>query len=74
MWNEEHGPDRLYDKFYISQNSSGKKVTDFSFVLRPERDKAAVTALEAYADAVEYRAPNLASALREKMEQIRSQN
>lgn len=72
-WVEDHGPDGLYPKFTVTQNSTGQKInqdTEFVFVLRPERDYAAFEALHKYADAVEYRAPNLAGQIRAKLGRI----
>ncbi len=74
-WNENHGPDELYDKFTVTQNSTGKILGldgEWVFPLRPERDMAAVVALEAYAEAVAYRAPNLAAQIQERCALIKS--
>lgn len=38
----------LYNKFIV-QRVDGKPINDFVFVLRPEKDKAALNALKEYA-------------------------
>lgn len=75
-WREYHGPDELYNKFEVIQVKSGTPLPneEFVFVLRPERDRAAALALMDYADYVEYRSPNLAMLLRDKMVEIERWN
>lgn len=72
-WNDEHGPDELYDKFTVIQNSTSTKLGEdgeFVFVLRPERDEAAFEAMWQYAQEVRYRSPNLADQICDKLEKI----
>jgi hypothetical protein len=73
-WNEDHGPDGLYDKFEVRPRRHPERTLgadgEFVFVLRPERDRAAWVALREYAHEVEYRSPNLARQLREHVDRI----
>lgn len=74
-WTSEHGADELYNKFKVIRQRTGEEIDpQFFFVLLPEWDEAACTAVEAYADACEHRAPNLARQLREKIDHIREVN
>lgn len=72
MWTDDHGPDRLYDKFKVTKVSTGEPLSDdeFFFVLRPEIDMAAYCALLTYAVAVARRSPNLAREIREHLSEI----
>lgn len=79
-WNEEHGRDELYDPPKFRAFKGWKDPIEeigtdgeFFLVLRPERDRAGWEALHAYADAVEYRSPNLAAQLRDRLERIRAE-
>lgn len=73
-WTDKHGADEFYDKFKVTRVSTGEPVEQFFFVLLPEADEAACDALIAYADAVEWRAPNLAKQIRDRVGKIRMEN
>lgn len=80
-WNDNHGEDKLYEPNKFRVFKGWKEPLEeigtdgeFFFVLRPERDKAAVDALYTYASEVEYRSPNLASELRNKLADIQNKN
>lgn len=72
----EHGPDKLYNKFTVIKNSTGKELdpeVEFFFVLRPEtNDRAAIAALETYAKKAEYTYPELANQILTQLARIRS--
>lgn len=70
-WTENHGADELYDKFRVIRVRTGEEITgEFVFVLRPETDAVACVALATYAQAVEWRSPNLAAQIRARLEAI----
>jgi uncharacterized protein YegP (UPF0339 family) len=76
-WNPDHGEDNLYDppKFLVFKGWKDPPEQigqdgEFYFVLRPERDKEGWHALQEYANQVEYRSPNMAKELREKLADI----
>lgn len=76
-WNNNHGPDKLYNKFRVEQVSTGKILGEdgeFVFVMRPESDEEAHHALLRYAELVEHRSPNLARHIREQLNPIRVRN
>lgn len=72
---DEHGPDRLYRKFEVRKVSTGLPLdpdVEFVFVLRPEtNDRAALAALETYADVCQATYPDLARELRAQVRRIR---
>lgn len=72
-WTDQHGPDELYDKFVVVQRSTGKTLGEdgeLIFVLRPERDREAWSALMTYCSCVEHRSPGLAGQLSERLDAI----
>ena len=72
----EHGPDDLYHKYTVVKNSTGGELDqniEFIFVLRPEtNDKAALAALDTYANVCEATYPGLAGQIRTKVASIRA--
>lgn len=43
----------LFDKYTVIKNETGQPIDNFAFILVPEKDPAAVTALQAYAKATD---------------------
>ena len=69
-----HGPDRLYPKFTVIKNSTGKELDqsiEFLFVLRPEtNDHAAIQALRWYAYYARATYPQLADEIDAQVDRI----
>lgn len=63
-------PQGLYGKYKIFKADTGKEITGWAFVLKPEKDYAARVALAAYAEAVRPRDPELARDLRKLLQDL----
>lgn len=71
-WTEDHGQDTYRQKFNVIQKKTGLDLseTEFTFVLRPETDPAAVQVLEHYCQITDHLYPNRNAQIRENLNRI----